>query len=216
MSDACCSSTNTTPSAGPHWRRLLWIALVANFAMFAIEIGAGFVSHSASLKADALDFFGDAANYAISLAVAGMVLRVRARAAMLKGATLLVLGLGILVSTVWAALHGTLPVAATMGVVGLIALAVNGAVAAMFYRFRTGDANMRSVWLCARNDAIGNLAVLAAAVGVFGSGTAWPDLAVAVIIATLGLSSGFQILRHAAADMRSSPAPIRSRSAVVS
>jgi len=154
------------------------------------------------LQADALDFFGDAANYAISLGVAGMVLTWRARAAVAKGGTLIVFALWVLGSTVWHTLHGTLPHAEIMGIVGLAALIANGGVALMLYRFRGGDANMRSVWICSRNDALGNFAVMLAAMGVFGTGTAWPDLIVAAIMGGLGLTGGWQIVRQAQRELR--------------
>ena len=160
----------------PAWRLALWIALAVNAGMFLAEIVAGVAAGSSALQADALDFLGDAANYAISLGVAGMALSWRSRAALVKGATLGLLGLWVLASTAWHAYAGTLPRAEVMGVVGVLALLTNGGVALMLYRFRGGDANMRSVWICSRNDAIGNLAVLLAAAGVFGTGTGWPDL----------------------------------------
>lgn len=185
------------------WRRAVWIALVVNLTMFAIEIFAGVTAESAALKADALDFLGDSANYAISLGVAGMAFGWRARAAMLKGATLAALGVWVIVSTVMAAMAGTLPSAETMGVVGVLALAANVGVAFILYRFRSGEANRRSVWICSRNDAIGNVAVVAAAFGVFGTGTGWPDLIVAAILAALGISGGVQIMRQAAGELRS-------------
>jgi len=185
----------------------VWIALIINAAMFGVEIFAGVTAHSAALKADALDFLGDSANYAISLGVAGLALSWRARAAMLKGATLFALGLWVIASTGYAAFAGTLPQAETMGIIGSLALAANVAVALILYRFRTGEANMRSVWICSRNDAIGNVAVVAAAFGVFGTGSGWPDLIVAAILATLGISGGIQIMRQAAAELRSLPAP---------
>src|SRR3546814_273920 len=144
--------------------------------MFAVEIVAGVAAHSAALKADALDFLGDSANYAISLGVAGMALQWRGRAALLKGTSLLLLGLWILGSTVWMAMTGALPQAETMGVIGVLALLANLVCAVMLWRHRDGDANRRSVWICSRNDAIGNIAVVAAALGVFGTGTAWPDI----------------------------------------
>ena len=181
---------------------MLWIALVINAGMFAVEIIAGVAAQSAALKADALDFLGDSANYAISLGVAGLALRWRARAALLKGASLLVLGLWVLGSTVWMALAGTLPQAETMGVIGIMALIANLACAALLSRHREGDANRRSVWICSRNDAIGNIAVVAAAVGVFGTGTGWPDIAVAAILAGLGVSGGWQIIRQARGELR--------------
>jgi Co/Zn/Cd efflux system component len=200
----CCQqdSCSTTAPDNPQWRGALWIALAVNAAMFLAEIVAGVAAGSASLQADAIDFLGDAANYAISLGVAGMALTWRARAALLKGWSLGLLGAAVLASTVWHAYAGTLPKAETMGIVGTIALLANAGVALMLYRFRTGDANMRSVWICSRNDAIGNVAVLAAAAGVFGTGTAWPDLVVATIMAALGVSGGWQIVRHATAELR--------------
>jgi cation diffusion facilitator family transporter len=201
---ACNSCVSDTPSVGidPRWRRALWIALVANAIMFAVELYAGAAADSHALKADALDFFGDAANYAISLLVVGMALTWRARAALLKGATLVLLGAYVLASAIWAALHGSSPEPQTMGIIGTLALAANVAVALLLFRFRSGDANMRSVWICSRNDAIGNVAVVAAAAGVFGTGTAYPDLVVAAILAALGLSGGWQIMRQARGELR--------------
>jgi len=186
----------------PRWRRALWIALAVNAGMFVLEIAAGVAAGSASLQADALDFLGDAANYAISLAVAGMALAWRARAALLKGASLAVLGVWVVATTVWHAVAGTLPSAGTMGVVGVLALAANAGVALMLYRWRGGDANMRSVWICSRNDAVGNAAVVLAAAGVFGTGTGWPDVIVAAIMAGLGISGGWQIVRQSLAELR--------------
>lgn len=169
--------------------------------MFAAEIVAGVAGGSKALQADALDFLGDAANYAISLGVAGMALAWRARAALLKGATLALLGLYVLGAALWAVWHGGVPHAEMMGIVGLVALLTNAGVALMLYRFRTGDANMRSVWICSRNDAIGNIAVVLAAAGVFGTGTAWPDLIVAGVMAMLGISGGVQIIVQARREL---------------
>jgi Co/Zn/Cd efflux system component len=201
---ASCSGGGCATESGlndPRWRRALWIALVINAGMFALELVAGVSADSRALMADALDFLGDAANYAISLVVAGMALVWRARAALLKGVTLIALGLWVLGSTAYAAVLGASPHAGTMGLIGVLALVANVGVALMLYRFRSGDANMRSVWICSRNDAIGNVAVVAAAAGVFGTGTAWPDLVVAAILATLGLSGGFQIIRQARGEL---------------
>lgn len=201
---ACNSCASDAPKGiiDPRWRRALWIALIVNALMFAVELYAGAAADSHALKADALDFFADAANYAISLLVAGMALAWRARAALLKGGTLVVLGLYVLASALWAALHGSSPQAETMGIIGVLALAANLGVAVMLFRFRSGDANRRSVWICSRNDAIGNVAVVAAAAGVFGTGTAWPDLIVAGILATLGIAGGWQIIRQARGELR--------------
>ncbi len=198
--DDHCSSLKEFDS--PLWRRVLWIALAINASMFMAEIVAGVAAGSASLQADAIDFLGDAGNYAISLGVAGMAPVWRARAALLKGCSLGLFGAAVLLSTAWHAYAGTLPKAETMGVVGVLALLANLSVALLLYRFRTGDANMRSVWICSRNDAIGNLAVLAAAAGVFGAGAGWPDILVALVMAALGISGGWQIAQHARAELR--------------
>jgi len=208
----CCNDDSCSPG-GPAlnssaWRRVLWIALAVNGVLFLTEIGSGIAAGSASLQADALDFLGDSANYAISLGVAGMVLVWRARAALLKGITLLALALWVIGITAFQAWSGTLPKAEVMGAVGMLALVSNAAVAVMLFRYRAGDANMRSVWICSRNDAIGNLAVLLAAAGVFGTGTGWPDIIVAAIMAALGISGGVQIIRHAVSELHPSTAAI--------
>lgn len=203
MAGGCCGGGETSPPTNEKaWRRVLWIALAINAGMFGIEIVAGVTAGSAALKADALDFLGDSANYSISLSVAGLALQWRSRAALAKGASLLLLGAWVLASTVWMAMAGTLPRAETMGVIGILALLVNLICALMLWRHGDGDANRRSVWICSRNDAIGNIAVVAAAAGVFGTGTAWPDIAVAVILAGLGVSGGWQIVRQAWSEMR--------------
>jgi Co/Zn/Cd efflux system component len=207
---ACCHDDHCAadaPPISPGWRRALWIALFINAGFFLAEIIAGVAAGSAALQADALDFCGDAANYAISLGVAAMALTWRARAAVAKGGTLIVFALWVLGSTVWHALHGTLPQAEVMGMIGLAALLANGGVAFMLYRFRGGDANMRSVWICSRNDAIGNFAVLLAAMGVFGTGTGWPDVIVAAIMGGLGLWGGWQIVSQAGGELRGERAP---------
>jgi Co/Zn/Cd efflux system component len=179
--------------------------------MFLAEIGAGLHAGSASLQADALDFLGDAANYALSLGVAGMALIWRSRTALVKGATLLALGLWVIGVTTFYAWSGTLPKAPVMGIVGVLALLANSAVALILFRFRVGDANMRSVWICSRNDAVGNLAVLLASAGVFGTGTGWPDIAVAVIMAGLAVSGGLQIMRQALSELASTGSLRRAR-----
>lgn len=202
MAGCCHHCSGPDDGGGRIWRRVLWIALVVNATMFAAEIIAGAAAGSAALQADALDFLGDSLNYAISLVVAGLGLAWRARAALVKGWGLLLLGGWVMASTVWHAISGTLPEAQVMGIVGTLALIANGAVAVMLFRFREGDANMRSVWICSRNDAIGNIAVMAAAVGVFGTGTGWPDVIVAAIMAGLGISGGVQIVRQARGELR--------------
>jgi Co/Zn/Cd efflux system component len=212
---ACCHDSTCSAAASPQalnspkWRRALWLALFINAGFFVAEIVAGAAAGSASLQADALDFFGDAANYAISLGVTGMALQWRSRAAIAKGGTMIAFALWVLGNTAWHTLHGTLPHAEVMGMVGIAALIANGGVAVMLYRFRTGDANMRSVWICSRNDAAGNLAVVLAALGVFGTGTGWPDIIVAAIMGGLGLRGGLQIVNQARAELDSeSHAPV--------
>jgi Co/Zn/Cd efflux system component len=204
MSADCCHAGHTPdPQRGNQaFRRVLWAVLAINAVMFAVEIAAGVVAGSASLQADALDFLGDAANYAISLLVVGMALRYRAMAAFAKGATMGVFGLWVVGVTGWHALHATLPQALTMGTVGLAALIANAASFALLWAFRGGDANMRSAWICTRNDVLGNLAVLLAALGVFGTGTGWPDVIVAAIMAALALQGAVIVLRQAAAELR--------------
>ena len=205
MSAHCCDHEYEHASAAassPTYRRILWVALAVNFTMFAVEIGAGFAAQSVSLLADSLDFLGDAANYGISLAVLGMTLQWRARASLLKAATMGAFGLWIAITTVQHALAGTVPQAPVMGVIGIVAFAANFAVAALLYRFRAGDSNMRSVWICTRNDAIGNLAVMAAAAGVFGSGSGWPDYGVAAIMSGLALWGAGQVILHARGELQ--------------
>lgn len=200
MSAHCCD--HEAPKAESivnlsRYRTILWIALVVNAAMFLIEIGAGLQAGSLSLLADAVDFAGDAMNYAVSLAVLASALAWRARAAILKAVSMMGFGLYVLGAAVWSVWNGEVPQAMTMGAVALLALLANVAVAWMLYAFREGDANMRSVWLCSRNDAIGNVAVFLAALGVFGTGSAWPDLAVASLMAALALHGGWTVLRQA-------------------
>lgn len=190
----------------PGYRRVLWIALFVNALMFLVEIAGGVASGSVSLLADAIDFFGDAGNYAISLAVLGMGVAARARAATFKAATMVLFGVAVLGRAAWAAFGGAAPEPVTMGVIGALALLANVGVAVLLYAYREGDANMRSVWLCTRNDAIGNVAVLLAALGVFGTGTRWPDLLVAAVMAGLALSAGLSVMRQARQELASSRA----------
>lgn len=215
MAGGCCDGSQDSVKRleDRAWRRVLWIALAINVVMFAVEIVAGVAAGSASLKADALDFLGDAANYAISLGVTGMALVWRARAALAKGLSILLFGIWVMVSAGWMAIEGVVPAAETMGLVGMIALLANLACAAMLWRHREGDANRRSVWICSRNDVIGNFAVVAAALGVFGTGTGWPDIAVAAIMGILALSGGWQIICQARHELGERPTFRRTESA---
>ena len=204
MASSCCESAGggSTAQADPRWRRILWMALVVNAAMFVVEMVAGASADSRALQADALDFLGDAANYALSLAVVGAALAWRARAALVKSFFMLIYAGWVFASAVIAFVGGSAPDAAVMGTVGALALTANVGVAWLLYRYRTGDASMRSVWICSRNDAIGNVAVMLAALGVFGTGSAWPDLIVASIMAGLALTGELQVFRQAKAEMR--------------
>jgi len=184
------------------YKRRLWIVILLNAAMFAVEMTAGHMAKSQALQADALDFFGDALTYGISLAVIGASIRVRTLAALGKGISLMVMGAWVFGSTAYRVLYLGVPEAEIMGVVGLMALAVNLASVLLLMRYKDGDANVRSVWLCSRNDAIGNVAVMFAALGVWGSGTGWPDVIVAGVMAALFLSSSVQIIRQALAERR--------------
>lgn len=185
------------------YRKVLWIALGVNLAMFLVEVAAGLASRSLSLQADAIDFAGDAMNYGLSLAVLTSALSWRSYAAIGKAISMMAFGMIILGEALWAVWSGSsVPNASAMGAVAILALVANVGVAWMLYAYREGDANMRSVWLCSRNDAIGNLAVVAAAVGVFGTSRAWPDLVVASLMAALATSSGWTVLQQARREMR--------------
>lgn len=198
---ACsCSHEPVPPKPDSKFRTALWIALVVNLTLFVVELIGGAYAHSSALWADALDFFGDAVNYGVSLAVIGASLYWRATVALLKGMTMALFGLVIMGKVIYAYLQGIPPEALTMGLIGVLALLANVFTAVILYAFREGDSNMRSVWLCSRNDAIGNAAVILAAVGVFGTGSLWPDIIVAMIMASLGLTAGYQIVKQALAE----------------
>ncbi len=199
MSDSCCSPP--APSADPRYRRILWIALVLNVTMFAVEIAGSMRSGSVSLLADSIDFLGDAANYGVSLAVLGLAIAWRARASLVKAACMAGFGTFVLARAIWSFLQGGVPEPLTMGFVAVLALSVNLGVALMLYQYRTGDSNMRSVWLCSRNDALGNIAVALAALGVLHTGRAWPDLVVAIGMALLALTAAWTVSRHALQEL---------------
>lgn len=195
---ACsCSHEPTSIKPNSKFRMALWIALFINLLMFIVELVGGAYAHSSSLWADSLDFFGDAVNYGISLAVLGAGLYWRATVALVKGLTMAVFGLVVVGKVIYAYMLGIPPEALTMGIIGVLALLANVITAVILYAFHEGDSNMKSVWLCSRNDAIGNVAVILAAVGVFGTGSLWPDMIVAVIMASLGLTAGYQIVKQA-------------------
>ena len=198
----CCPASAPALTDDVRTRRVLWLALAINAAMFGVEVVFGLIADSLSLQADALDFFGDAANYAISLALLGRAIRWRARGAAIKGGAMALFGAWVLGAAIYRVFVGGVPDAAIMGAIGLLALFANLVCAVLLFRFRRGDANMRSVWLCSRNDAIANIAVILAALAVAVTGTGWADLGVAVVIASLAASAGISVIRQAHAELR--------------
>ena len=198
----CCGHDAKFEGVSADYKRRLWIVIALNAMMFVVEMSAGHYAKSQALQADALDFLGDALTYGISLAVIGASIQVRTNAALAKGLSLLLMGLWVFGSTLYRVFYVGVPEAGIMGVVGVMALATNLASVLLLVRYKDGDANVRSVWLCSRNDAIGNVAVVFAALGVWGTATGWPDLIVAGIMATLFLSSAFQIVRQALLERR--------------
>ena len=202
----CCETEHSFDGTSAAYKRVLWIVIALNAVMFAVETSACMLARSMALRADALDFLGDSITYAISLAVIGAHLRWRARAALFKGLSLGAMGIWVLAATAYQVYATGMPAPVTMGAVGLLALAVNVTSALLLFKFRDGDANVRSVWLCSRNDAIGNVAVVAAAGLVGLTGTPWPDLIVAAGLAILFLKGAVSIVRHARADMAAAAA----------
>ncbi len=200
----CDSACSASAPPDPGYRRALWIALVLNALMFGVELVASFEARSVSLLADAVDFLGDAGNYSIALFVLGLAPVWRSRSALWKGWVMLGYGVFVLGKSAWQWSAGIVPEPAIMGWVSLLALAVNVGVAALLYAHRRGDAQARSVWLCSRNDALGNLAVMAAAAGVWATAHGWPDIAVAGVLAGLALTSGWSVIRHAREELRAS------------
>jgi Co/Zn/Cd efflux system component len=190
-------------SLTPRYKRILWVALVVNFGMFFVELASGLAAASVSLMADAADFFGDGVNYGLSLAALGMASAVGSKVALFKGIAMGFFGLFVLGKAGLQWTSGVTPEASTMGVVGVLALCANLFVAALLYQYRTGNANMRSVWLCTRNDAISNIMVIAAAFGVWGTAKGWPDLAVAGVMGGLALWSSQEVIRHSLAELKS-------------
>ncbi len=210
MGADCCGSGVTFEGLSADYKRRLWLVIAINASMFLVEMGAGALAGSQALQADALDFFADAATYGISLAAIGAALRVRAWTAFAKGISLTLMGLWVFGATAYHVFVVGIPRAEIMGVVGFLALAANVASVAILAKYKDGDANVRSVWLCSRNDAIGNVAVMIAALGVWGTATKWPDLIVAAIMAGLFLYSSAQILRQSLRELRGEDAVAHS------
>lgn len=201
MGADCCGHNAKFEGLSADYRRRLWLVIAINATMFLVEMGAGALAGSQALQADALDFLGDATTYGISLAVIGASIQIRARAAILKALSLSAMALWVLGSTAYHVLILGIPRAEIMGTIGVLALAANVASVLILMRYKDGDANVRSVWLCSRNDAIGNVAVMIAALAVWGTATKWPDLLVAAIMAGLFLTSSIQILRQSFKEM---------------
>lgn len=197
----CCGHDAKFDGVSKDYKRRLWIVIALNAIMFVVEMSAGHLAQSQALLADALDFIGDALTYGLSLAVIGASIRVRTGAALFKGATLLLMGAWVMGSTLYRVFYLDVPTAEIMGVVGFLALTTNLASVWLLVSYKDGDANVRSVWLCSRNDAIGNVAVMLAALGVWGTTSGWPDLIVAGIMASLFLSSAVQILKQAFSEL---------------
>ncbi len=206
MGAECCNDVKFD-GVDPTYKRVLLIVIAINAIMFLVEMPMGFVGQSQALKADALDFLGDTLTYAISLAVIGKTATLRAKVALLKGISLAAMGIWVLGSTLYAVFYMQTPTAMIMGSVGFAALAANVISVLLLMRFKDGDANVRSVWLCSRNDAIGNIMVMVAASGVWLSGTGWPDLIVASFMASLFLSGAFTIIRQARHELAHNRAP---------
>ncbi len=198
MSIGCCSnSCDSLQVVDKRYVVVLWIALVLNLGMFVLEVLGASSASSVALFADSIDFFSDGVNFALSLLVLSLALVWRSRLAMVKGVAMVLMGLFVLWRGWQHFSSGSVPEPFIMAWIGFLALFINGLVAYLLYRYRTGDAHMRSVWLCSRNDAIGNIAVILAAAGVFGSSQSWPDLLVALVMATLSIWSGLSIVRMA-------------------
>lgn len=200
---ACCSDgVPVFDGMDPRYKLVLWIVIGLNGAMFLTEMAAGQLVGSQALQADALDFLGDTVTYGLSLAVIGAPLRTRAAAALFKGLSLSLMGIWVFGATAYRLFVLGVPNAEVMGVIGFLALIANLASVGLLMPYKDGDANVRSVWLCSRNDAIGNVAVMLAALGVWGTTTAWPDLIVAATMAVIFLTSATQILRQALIEYR--------------
>ena len=202
MSGGCCNHNATFEGLSADYKRRLWAVIIINAVMFAVEMTAGQMARSQALQADALDFFADAVTYGISLAVIGASLKVRTMAAAAKGLSLFFMGLWVFGSTIYRVFYVGVPEAPIMGIIGFMALSANLLSVYLLVNYKDGDANVRSVWLCSRNDAIGNVIVMIAALGVWGTTTAWPDLAVAAVMAGLFLTSSFQILTQSWAEWK--------------
>ena len=200
MPNNCCDTNEHNWDC--KYRKILWVVLFINLGMFVLEIFSGLISGSQSLLADSLDFFSDAANYGISLYVLSKSVTLRAKASLIKGYSMGVFGIFVALSTIYKVFFAVTPKAEIIGVVGFIALTANLFSAFLLYKYRKGDSNRTSVWICSRNDAIANIAVIFAGIGVWITGTKWPDLMVAFIIASISLSGAFHIIKKAKKELK--------------
>lgn len=201
--DHCNESEQSDVSRA--YRKVLWICLIANAVMFVAQMIASYAAHSVSLLANSADFFSDAANYGISLYVLNLSLRQKAKASLFKGVSLGFVGLWVAFETLHHALQPELPEPLMMAVISVVALAVNVSCAVLLYKYRGGDSNRESVWICSRNDAIGNIAVMIAAAGVFASNTIWPDIIVAAILGWLAVTGAWRIISSARKELKITP-----------
>ena len=195
-------------------RRVLLVVLVVNATLFGVEMVAGILAGSTALLADSLDMLGDALVYAVTLYVLAGSMRVRAQAAALKGLVMVAFGGFVFVEAAVKIIQGSVPEAQTMGIIGTLALAGNAVCFALLYRHRGNDLNMRSTWLCSRNDLIANVSVLAAAALVAGTGSLWPDVVVGVAIAALFFQTALSVLKDAVVSLRQTAA-VANRGGVV-
>ena len=204
MAVGCCEHehTHTFDGMDPRYKKILWTVIGLNGGMFLVELAGGALAGSQALQADSLDFAADAATYGLSLWAIGKPLATRATAALIKGASLLGIGAWVLGATLWQLLVLGLPNAPMMSGIALMALVANLTSVMLLARYQQGDANVRSVWLCSRNDAIGNVTVIIAAGLVWLLATPWPDLVVALGMAGLFFQSANRILQQAWAERR--------------
>lgn len=202
MADCCEDKSCEIAALRDKHRRVLQIVLAVNAVMFAVEGISGWLAHSTSLLADSLDMFGDATVYAMSLYVLARSERAQGAVALVKGAIMLAFGIGVLVEAAWKSLHPVMPEAATMGVVGALALAANLLCFYLLYTHREDNVNMRSTWLCSRNDLIANTGVLLAAGASYALASRWPDILVGTLIAALFMSSALHVIRQARVAMQ--------------
>ena len=207
---ACCGATVKFDGASPAYRRILLAVIAINAVAFVAVAGGAMAQGSASLGANALDFLADSATYAVSLWAIGKSVRVRSGAAVFKSASLLVMAVSILGYAVWRAVTGQPPEGVVITGLGLVGFAANLIAALLLVRFRDGDANVRSVWLCTRNDLIHSLGVAAAGGLVWLTGSRWPDLLAGLLLGGVFLQSAISILVQARAESRAAHAAVRT------